>query len=72
MHSSKCGIGAEENPGLKVWLGRRSREIRCSSLTKIIIILGSYMSGSAREEMNSVNLIFRVTELDVNLYKVWY
>ena len=30
------------------------------------------MSSSAKEEMNSVNLIFRVTELDVNLYKVWY
>ena len=30
------------------------------------------MSGSAKEEMNSVTLIFRVTELDVNLYKVWY
>ena len=30
------------------------------------------MSGSAREEMNSVNLFFRVSELDDNLYKVWY
>ena len=46
--------------GWRCGLGDVHIETRCSSLTKIIINFGSYMSGSAREEMNSVNLIFRV------------
>lgn len=37
-----------------------------------LIIIGSYISGSYRDAMNGVNLIFRVTELYANLYKVWY